>query len=71
MFVVLSSILTFLLLVVLLLFLDSDAGSIFGGISVDGDDELGVAGQGQDTVIVQPVLASSILLLLSELFEVV
>lgn len=44
--------LTFLLFVVCFLFLDSNTGSVTGCIAVDCDDKLGIAGQGENTIIV-------------------
>lgn len=53
--------LTFLLLIEFLPLLEGDLGSVFGGVTVNSDNELFVAGKSQDTVIVHPLLASSLL----------
>lgn len=45
-------VLTFLFFVVCLLFLDSNTGSVAGCIAVDCNDKLGVAGQGENTIVV-------------------
>ena len=55
------SFLTFLLVVICLLLLNDNTGAVARRVAIDGDNKLGVAGQGQHTIVIEPLLTDGVL----------